>query len=146
MGWELVRFPDPLVEVGRENEGPESGEFFFHGRLWQKFSLKVGKGAQNWLSQHVNSHFLADQTRESALVAAVELLFFLHCFGTFPSLIWDFHTTVFPSRISFRFLQICFRFSCFDAGSSLHLFGTFPSLIWDFHTTIFSERNPTGKH
>ena len=112
----LVRFPDPLVEVGRENECPESGEFFFNGRFWQKFSLKAGKGAQNWFSQHVNSHFLIDQARESALGAAVELLFFLHWFGTFPSLIWDFHTTVFPSRISFRFLQICICFGCFDAG------------------------------
>ena len=63
--------------------------------------LKAGKGEQNWLSQHVNSHFLIDQPRESALGAAVELLFFLHWFGTFPSLIWDFHTTIFPSRISF---------------------------------------------
>ena len=73
----LVRFPDPLVEVGRENECPESGEFFFHGRLWQKFSLKVDNSAQNWLSPHVISHFLIDQPRTSALGAAVELLFCL---------------------------------------------------------------------
>ena len=65
------------MEVGRENECPESGEFFFHGRLRQKFSLKVDNSAQNWLSPHVISHFLIDQPRTSALGAAVELLFCL---------------------------------------------------------------------
>ena len=35
VGGRLVRFPDLLWEVGRENEPPESGFFFFRG-LWRQ--------------------------------------------------------------------------------------------------------------
>ena len=112
----VVRFPDPLVEVGRENECPESGEFFFHGRLRQKFSLKVDNSAQNWPSQHVNSHFLIDQPRASSLGAAVELLFFL------PP-VWAFsHNSIFQSDFRLDFLHI---FQTFVS----HLFSSLP-LIW----------------
>ena len=111
----LVRFPDPLVEVGRENECPESGEFIFHGRLRQKFSLKVDNSAQNWPARHVNSHFLIDQPRASSLGAAVELLFSL-------PLIWAFSS----SRLGFSqlYFQSDFFHIC-SVGFLSHLSGYF---------------------
>merc|ERR1712016_452860 len=90
--------------VSWENEGPESGEYFFHGRLWQKCSLKVDNSAQNWPSQHVNSHFLIDQPRASSLGAAVELLFFLPPVWAFSSPSLGFsHNSIFQSD----FFHIC---------------------------------------
>ena len=46
--------PRPSCVEGRENEGPIRGEFSFHGRLWQKCSLKVENSAHNWNLPHVN--------------------------------------------------------------------------------------------
>ena len=109
-GSNLVRFPDPLVEVGRENEGSVPGEFFFHGRLWQKFSLKVDNSAQNWPARHVNSHFLIDQPRTSALSAAVELLFCLPpvchlCPSDLPLAFFGFfQLDFFPTHVPYLFL------------------------------------------
>ena len=88
--------------VSWENEGPESGEYFFHGRLWQKCSLKVDNSAQNWPARHVNSHFLIDQPRASSLGAAsyfsdicFTFIFLLHAS---PSLsFWP----------TFQFLSVC---------------------------------------
>ena len=101
--------------VSWENEGPESGEFFFHGKLRQKISLNARKGAQNWPSQHVNSHFLIDQPRTSALGAAVELLFSL-------PLIWAFSS----SRLGFSqlYFQSDFFHIC-SVGFLSHLSGYF---------------------
>ena len=129
----LVRFPDPLVEVGRENECPESGEFFFHGRLRQKFSLKVDNSAQNWLSPHVISHFLIDQPRTSALGAAVELLFCL------PP-VWESSATNLGFSLNcisqLDFFHICFIF-VFIRFSVFHQFGKVLQPIWDFHSNVF---------
>ena len=142
-----------------ENECPESGEFFFHGRLWQKFSLKVDNSAQNWLSPHVISHFLIDQPRTSALGAAVELLFclppvwessatnlgkFRHQFGKVPPPIWDFHSTVFLSWISFIFVSYLFS-SAFLSSTSLgkffNQFGIFTQMYFSvgFLSCLFSS-------
>ena len=111
-----------------ENEGPESGEYFFHGRLWQKCSLKVDNSAQNWPSQHVNSHFLIDQPRASSLGAAVELLFFL------PP-VWAFsHNSIFQSDFRLDFFHIFQTFvshlfsSCMRLPPSLSFWPTFQFL------------------
>ena len=114
--------------VSWENEGPESGEYFFHGRLWQKCSLKVDNSAQNWPSQHVNSHFLIDQPRASSLGAAVELLFFL------PP-VWAFsHNSIFQSDFRLDFFHIFQTFvshlfsSCMRLPPSLSFWPTFQFL------------------
>ena len=84
-----------------------------------------------------------DKTSKSALVAAVELLFCLPPFGTLPSSVWDFLSTVtatvFPSWISFIFAPVGFLSGCMllSLGLCLHPFGTLPSFVWDFHTTVF---------
>ena len=75
----------PRPSCGRENEGPKTREFSFHDRLWQKNSLKVEKGADNWYRQHVNSHFFSDEPSISPLGAAVQLLFSLPPVWAFPS-------------------------------------------------------------
>ena len=99
--------------VSWENEGPESGEFFFHGKLRQKISLNARKGAQNWPSQHVNSHFLIDQPRTSALGAAVELLFCL------PP-VWESSSSHLGFQLNcisqLDFFHICFIFVFLRSG------------------------------
>ena len=103
------------MEVGRENEGSVPGEFFFSGRLWQKFSLKVDNYAQNWPARHVNSQFLIDQPRTSALGAAVELLFspppVCHlCSSDLPLAFFGFfQLDFFPTHVPYLFL---FAFAC----------------------------------
>ena len=71
--WEMTsQVPRPSCVEGRENEGSKTAEFFFIGRLWKKFSWKVGKGAHNWNRQQVNSNFFSDDPSISQLGAAVE--------------------------------------------------------------------------
>ena len=118
------------MEVGRENECPESGEFFFHGKLRQKISLNARKGAQNWPSQHVNSHFLIDQPRTSALGAAVELLFCL------PP-VWESSSSHLGFQLNcisqLDFFHICFIFVFLRSGclrlSSESATGHFPLCV-----------------
>ena len=97
--------PRPSCEEGRENEGPKTGEFSFHGRLWQKFSLKVEKGAHNWYRQHVNSHFFSDEPSISPLGAAVQLLFSPPLIWAFPSSHLGIPFSAFFNCISFVFGQ-----------------------------------------
>ena len=63
--------PRPSCVEGRENEGSKTAEFFFIGRLWKKFSWKVGKGAHNWNRQHVNSNFFSDDPSISQLTCGI---------------------------------------------------------------------------
>ena len=128
--------------MGWGNEPPESGEFFFNGRLWQKNSLKGGSKCTELVSSTRKLAPGQDETSKSALVAAVELLFCLPPFGTLPSSVWDFLSTVtatvFPSWISFIFAPVGFLSGCvlLSLGLCLHPFGTLPSSVWDFHTTV----------
>ena len=132
-----------LLEVGWGNEPPESGEFFFNGRLWQKNSLKGGSKCTELVSSTRKLAPGQDETSKSALVAAVELLFCLPQFGTMSSSVWDNLSTVtataFPSWISFIFAPIGFLSGCMllSLGLCLPLFGTMSSSVWDFHTTVF---------
>merc|ERR1719341_2573066 len=64
--------PRPSCEEGRENEGPIRGEFSFHGRLWQKCSLKAENSAHNWNLPHVNSLPLPDEPGTSPPGAAAQ--------------------------------------------------------------------------
>ena len=135
--------------MGWGNEPPESGEFFFNGRLWKKNSLKGGSNCTELVSSTRKLAPGQVETSKSALVAAVELLFCLPQFGTMSSSVWDNLSTVtataFPSWISFIFAPIGFLSGCLllSLGLCLPLFGTMSSSVWDFHTTV-TERNPTG--
>ena len=134
--------------VSWENEGPESGEFFFHGRLRQNFSLKVDNSAQNWPSQHVNSHFLIDQPRTSALGAAVELLFCLPPVWESSSSHLGFQLNCISQldffHICFIFVFLrsgCLRLSSSSLGKFFLSFGIFTQLYFSvgFLSYLFSS-------
>ena len=98
--------PRPSCVEGRENEGPITGEFSFHGRLWQKFSLKVENSAHNWNLPHVNSLLFIDEPGISALGAAVQLLFSLPPVWAFPSPHLGIPISAFFNWISFVFVPL----------------------------------------
>lgn len=136
--------PRPSCEEGRENEGPKTGEFSFHDRLWQKFSLKVENSAHNWNRQHVNSLLFIDEPGISPLGAAVQLLFCLPPVWAFPPLIWAFRF----QHFSTGFLSFLFRY-LFSSSQTECVFlppvWAFPSshlglshpLIWGLPFTSF---------
>ena len=151
----MIRYsqvPRPSCEEGRENEGPKTGEFSFHVRLWQKCSLKVENSAHNWNRPHVNSLLFIDDPGISPLGAAVQLLFSLPPVWAFPSPHLGIPISAFFNWISFVFVPLfVFLFS-----DSMHLpssslgfpfpsFGAFPSphlglshpLIWGLPFTSF---------
>ena len=104
--------PRPSCVEGRENEGSKTAEFFFIGRLWKKFSWKVGKGAHNWNRQHVNSNFFSDDPSISQLGAAVEPLFSLRPIFHFPSANFPLLCSAFFNWISLQIIfYICFPLS-----------------------------------
>ena len=124
---------------GRENEGPITGEFSFHGRLWQKFSLKVGNSAHNWNLPHVNSLLFIDEPGISPLGAAVQLLFSLPPVWAFPSPHLGIPISAFFNWISFVFVPLfVFLFSDFlQFGLSLPLIWGFPILSFGaFHVPV----------
>ena len=104
MGYSQV--PRPSCEEGRENEGPKTGEFSFHDRLWQKFSLKVENSAHNWNRQHVNSLLFIDEPGISPLGVAVQLLFSLPPVWAFPSSHLGIPISAFFNWISFVFVPL----------------------------------------